>query len=101
MSWGPWSPTCHREERPLQLRTLRTIAYLRLGPDHPLIAELRAAETDAMSFVKAQDLIEALPALTRRRLLATFSAITWPKPVSRARADNPPSIPGNPQGNEQ
>jgi hypothetical protein len=79
MSWGPFSPTCHREERVPQLRTLAAIAYLRLGPHHPLVAELQAAETDAMSFVKAQELVDGLPSLTRRQLLATFSAITFRK----------------------
>jgi hypothetical protein len=76
--FGPWSPTCDRIERGKQLRTLASIAYLRLGPRHPLVAELRAAEHDPMALVRAQDLVDALPPLPRRRLIATFSAITWP-----------------------
>jgi hypothetical protein len=46
--FGPWSPTCDRIERGKQLRTLAAIAYMRLGPHHPLVAELRATEHDAM-----------------------------------------------------
>jgi hypothetical protein len=79
MSWGPFSPTCHRDQRVPQLRTLAAIAYLRLGPHHPLVAELKAAETDAMAFVRAQELLERLPALQLRHILATHAAITWPK----------------------
>jgi hypothetical protein len=77
MNYGPWSPTCDRIERGKQLRSLAALASVYLGSDHPLVAELRAAEVDAMAFVRAQDLVEALPALTRRRLLSTFTAITW------------------------
>jgi hypothetical protein len=76
-AWGPWSPTCHREERTAQLRTLAAIVHMRLGPHHPLVAALRAAEHDPMAFVRSQDLIDDLPSLTRRQLIATFSAITF------------------------
>jgi hypothetical protein len=77
VNFGPWSPTIQREERGKQLRSLASIAHVILGPRHPLIAELRRAETDAIASVKAQDLIEKLPALTRRRMLSVFSAVTF------------------------
>jgi hypothetical protein len=84
MNYGPWSPTVDRIERGKQLRSMAALTAVYLGSDHPLVAELRAAETDAMAFVRAQDLVEALPAGTRRRLLGTFSRITWPpKPRQR------------------
>jgi hypothetical protein len=48
-----------------------------LGPGHRLVSELRAAETDAMALARAQDLTEALPSLHRRRILSTFSRVTF------------------------
>jgi hypothetical protein len=89
MTWGPWSPACcGHEQRVLQLRTLRTIAYLRLGPDHPWISELRAAETDPMAFVRALEGFDQVPALRRRQILATFASITWTHgPTRRSNHD--------------
>jgi hypothetical protein len=80
MSYGPWSPTVDRIERGKQLRSLAALAAVYLGSNHPLVAELRAGEADAMAFVRAQSLIEALPSRTRRMLLGTFTAVTWPRP---------------------
>ena len=78
MNYGPWSPTRRgHDERKAQLRSLAALAAAYLGSDHHLVAELRAAETDAMAFVRAQELVDVLPSLTRRRLLSTFSAITF------------------------
>jgi hypothetical protein len=79
MSYGPWSPACTTEERGKQLRSLAALAAAYLGSDHLLVAELRAAETDAMAFVRAQEMLDVLPSLTRRRLLSTFSTVTWPE----------------------
>jgi hypothetical protein len=77
VNFGPWSPTIQPEERGKQFRSLASIAHVILGPHHPLIGELRRAETDAIAFVKAQELVEKLPALTRRRMLLAFSAVTF------------------------
>ena len=81
--YGPWSQD-DEIERGKQLRSLATIAHLQLGQRHPLVAQLRAAETDSIAFIQAKETIEALPALTRRHLLAAFCGITWP-PKPRAR----------------
>lgn len=78
MTYGPWSPLCFREERGKQLRCLQGIIACQHGSDHPLIAALRAAETDAMRFVEALDAMEKFPALYRRRALSTFARVTWP-----------------------
>jgi hypothetical protein len=80
LQYGPWSSTCGHEERCRQLRCMAAIAYMLLGPAHPLWRACRAGEADAMAFLEAQDLVEALPSLHRRRLLATHMAITWPRP---------------------
>jgi hypothetical protein len=77
LGYGPWSPTVNQVERGKQLRSMAALAAVYLGSDHPLVGELRAAETDAMSFARAQDMVEALPSLIRRRLLSTFTAITF------------------------
>jgi hypothetical protein len=49
---------------------MATAARLLFGPQHPLWRTLRSAETDAIAFAEAQRLVEALPALYRRRLLS-------------------------------
>ena len=77
---GPFSPTLRDPvERVAQLRGMSTAAFMLLGPRHPLWRILRAAETDEVAFIQAQDLVEALPSLRRRTLLATHMAITWPR----------------------
>jgi hypothetical protein len=81
MSWGPWSVGCKGyDERKAQLRSLAAIVHLQLGPRHPLIDALHHAELDGMKFVEAFDEVERLPALHRRRLIATFCAITFRTP---------------------
>lgn len=78
MTFGPWSPGCRgHEERRLQLRTLASLVAVMLGSKHPLVGTLRLAEDNPMAFVAAREAIEALPPLTRRKILATFSAITF------------------------
>ena len=76
MTFGPWSPHCNSEERGRQLRTLAALALIYARPAHPLWRVLRTAETDHAQFLHAQMLIDRLPSLTRR-LLATFSRLTW------------------------
>lgn len=78
LAYGPWSPTCDRIERGKQLRSLAALVAAHYGSEHPLVSELRAAETDPMAFVRAQEAFERLPSLTRRKVLSTFSAITRP-----------------------
>jgi hypothetical protein len=75
--YGPWSPTIDPLEQGKQLRSLCAIAHLQLGPNHPLTPALRAAEDSQEALDLAYGLVEALPALTRRRLLSSFAAVTW------------------------
>lgn len=79
MSFGPWSPLCPAGERERQLRCLQAIIACHHGSAHPLIPLLRRAERDAMAYAAALDEFERLPALHRRRVLATHAAITWPR----------------------
>jgi hypothetical protein len=75
---GPFSPTLRDPvERVAQLRGMASVAFMLLGPHHQLWRTLRAAEADPMAFLQAQDLVEQLPPLWRRKLFATFSRVTW------------------------
>jgi hypothetical protein len=86
MSYGPWSPTVDQIERGKQLRCMAGLARVYLGPEHELPGLLRQAETDDAAFARAGQLVEALPARTRRMLLGTFSAVTWPRQPRREAA---------------
>lgn len=79
MTFGPWSATCPVSEKSKQLRTLQALIAVHCGSTHPLIDQLRQAETDAMQFVASQEAFERLPALVRRKILSTFVALTWPQ----------------------
>jgi hypothetical protein len=79
--FGPWSPALRDSiERGKQFRSLASLAAAYFGSGHRLVLELRQAEVDPAAAARAQELIEALPSLHRRRLFSTFSAITWPRP---------------------
>jgi hypothetical protein len=75
--FGPWSPGIDPVERVAQLRSLAALAAVFTGSLHPLVTELRAAETNHAAAGRALALLDGLPSLTRRRLLATFSTITF------------------------
>jgi hypothetical protein len=64
------------------------IARMLLGPHHELPGLLRLAETDDATFVRAGQLVEGLPSLTRRKLLGTLAAVTWPAPPRRPYRDD-------------
>jgi hypothetical protein len=49
------------------------------GASHPLVTELRAAETDVEAAALALALLDSTPTLTRRRMLSVFGAVTWPR----------------------
>jgi len=77
LHYGPWS-SLDVAERRLQLRTLAGIAACHVGSNTNLVRLLRAAEHDDIALTQAQDVFEALPSLTRRRMLATHAAVTFP-----------------------
>jgi hypothetical protein len=86
LRYGPWSPTCAAGERERQLRCLSAIAYMVCGPHHDLWKLLRQAESDELAFGEAYAAMERLPALTRRRILGTYNAVTWPRQPRREAA---------------
>jgi hypothetical protein len=84
-TFGPWVAGIDPAEREKQFRSLAALAAVFLGSSHQLVAELRAAETDPEAAARALELIDAVPSLTRRRLLSVFGSVTWPRPKSRGR----------------
>jgi hypothetical protein len=77
--FGPWSPGLEPGERLARFRSLAGISASFLGSSHPLIAALRAAESgDAAAGERAIRDLDDIPALTKRRLLSVFSAVTFP-----------------------
>ena len=88
--FGPWSPHVGPIERTAQFRSLAALAAMSVGSGHQLVAELRAAETDRDAAQRALALLDALPSLTRRRLIATFGAITFRPASAKKPGGNTP-----------
>jgi hypothetical protein len=65
-------------ERAARIGELRALALVYLGQGHPAIAALAAAASEPAATERALDLIDKLPALRRRRLLAAAGALHQP-----------------------
>jgi hypothetical protein len=76
--FGPWSPTVKECELKPQLRTLQTLVHSYCGYD-ALVRRLREAEQSPAALEDAGAMFDDLPPLTRRKILSTFTAITWPR----------------------
>lgn len=76
--FGPFRHDVGVVERVAQFRTLAVLAKVLHG-DSPLWFLFRHAETDDGARAAALKAFDTLPALTRRRILATYAAVTWPK----------------------
>jgi hypothetical protein len=66
---------CSPSEHAARLRELRALALVYLGPAHPATIALAAAIVDPAMTERALRLVGDLPALRKRRLLATYGAI--------------------------
>jgi len=88
--FGPWSPSVDPVERLAQLRSLAALAEVSVGSDHRLVAELLAAERDRDAAERALALLDALPSPTRRRLLSTFSTVTFRSAPLKKPKGSPP-----------
>lgn len=62
-------------ERAARLRELRALTLVYCGPAHPLAKAMAAAAMDPAAADAALTELERLPALCRRRLLATFGTL--------------------------
>lgn len=77
--WGPFTDALDPAERLAQLRSLRTIVALRVGPRGVALAGLlRRAEADTAALGPAAAAINRLASLDRRHVLASFAAIHRP-----------------------
>lgn len=75
-AFGPWRPDIDPAERLTRLRSMRAIARLTLGPRGEAFAEtLRQAETNPGQLEPALHQLDALAALDRRTVLASFAAL--------------------------
>jgi hypothetical protein len=74
--WGPWTPNLPEPERIGRLRSLQTLVCVFAGPDHPFAAALANAETDPAA--AAWTALNTVPAVPRRKILATFAAVNRP-----------------------
>jgi hypothetical protein len=77
--FGPWVAGVDPAERKAQFRALAVLAAVFSGWRNPLIGALREAEQDAAAGARALELLDALPALTRRRMLSVFAAVHSPR----------------------
>jgi hypothetical protein len=62
-------------ERMARCRELRALSLVYLGLDHPVTIALAAAVTDPAATDRALTVLDAFPALRRRRLLASYGAL--------------------------
>jgi hypothetical protein len=80
--FGPWC-AADPNERIAQFRTLAALCAAFVGSGHHVVAELRTAEVDQAAADRALETFNALPALTRRRILSTWGATMWPPRARR------------------
>jgi hypothetical protein len=66
---------CSDAERAARCRELRALSLVYLGLDHPVTMALAAAVTDPAATYRALTEINAIPALRRRGLLASYGAL--------------------------
>ncbi len=79
--WGPWRPDLDPAERLARFRSLRSLVKVLIGPAAAdLVEVLRQAEANDEAATRASAMFGSLPALARRRVLATFAAIHAPPP---------------------
>jgi hypothetical protein len=72
--FGPWRDDMPEEERRAEFRAWSGLAFAYVGPRAPLTRALAAAEHDKQQRALALRLLDEIPALPRRRLLAAVMA---------------------------
>jgi hypothetical protein len=74
--FGPWATNLAADERRARWRGMAALTLVFAGGAHPLLRACAAAEEDKDAAVTAWAALESLPALTRRRLLASYAALS-------------------------
>ena len=78
MTWGPAIDNISNTERVARCRCLRALLHVLAGPaGRDASAALMAAERDPAAALAAVTAVEALPTLTMRRVLSTYSAVQF------------------------
>ena len=78
-TWGPFALNIEPGERIARLRCLTAIAHLSCGPRSvEIVASLRAAEADLAVLPEALAALNRLTPLDRRRIWASYAALTAP-----------------------
>lgn len=77
--FGPWKAGISEGERIARCRGMRAICLLYLGDNHALVHALAVAEADASVLERALGLLDALPSLRRRRILAAYATLAMPR----------------------
>jgi hypothetical protein len=70
------------QERLTRLAILRALTLTHLGIHHPVVSALGKAAADPAGDMLALNLLDAAPALPKRKILSSFAALTMP---SRSR----------------
>lgn len=92
-AWGPFQPGLEAGERLARLRTLRGLIRVLAGPrgaeaGHKLL--LAEVDPDDEVLAEAAQEFDRLPAIDRRRVLASFAALLPPAEV-KAKGAAPPT----------
>jgi len=92
--FGPFRDGIDPAERTAQLRSLRTLVRCHF-PLPELERALCEAETDCARLLPALALLEAVPSLRRRKILATFAYLHRPPYTRRRKGSTVPATEGN------
>jgi hypothetical protein len=76
MTFGPWVPNIDSGERLARIRSMRALALVFVRPQRDFLEALARAEIDSAALVTALELLEKLPALPKRKLLATYADLS-------------------------
>jgi hypothetical protein len=81
-----WSTPIDPAERRARYRSLTALAAAFCGPRHQLVEVMRGAERGGEEAeAAALQCLADVPARTKRNLLSTFSAVTWPRVKPRIK----------------
>jgi hypothetical protein len=75
--FGPFVDGLDPAERARQFRSLSVLAAAYTGSGSELVRALKDAEKDYAAAPRALELLDRMPALTKRKMLSIFGAVTW------------------------
>lgn len=78
LTFGPWAADLDPIERAARLRGLRAVALVYARRQAGFISALARAERDGAALAEAGRLLDAIPPLYRRRMLAAYAQLARP-----------------------